>query len=126
MMLKILKQKESPLLQRQRVSAEATFKGATPSKEVFKKELASKLKAKQDLIEIRHVYGKFGEQRVKIIAHVYKDEKVMKALVHKKKEKVKKEAKPKEEKKVEAPKAEVKKEEKPAEKKQEKKEEKKK
>ena len=52
MNIKILKQKESPLLSRKRISVEATFKGATPSKSTLKKELATKLKAKEDLIEI--------------------------------------------------------------------------
>ncbi len=125
MNIKILKQKESPLLSRKRISVEATFKGATPSKSTLKKELATKLKAKEDLIEIRHVYGKFGEERAKVIAHVYDNEKVMKALIHKKKEKeVKKketvpvaETKPaepakKEEKKPEEKKEDKKKEEK--------------
>ncbi len=121
MNLKILKQKESPLLSRNRITAEVTFKGGTPSKDNLKKELASKLKAKEDLIEIRHIYGKFGEERAKIIAHVYENEKVMKALVHRKKvkEAKKEEVKPAEaaaapKPKEKSEKKEPKKEEKPA------------
>tara|TARA_Y100000296_G_C5151666_1_gene246749 strand:+ start:730 stop:1104 length:375 start_codon:yes stop_codon:yes gene_type:complete len=108
MNITITKQTESPLLSRKRIISEVSFKGKTPSRLELKKELASKLKTKQELIEIRHIYGKFGEEKAKLIAHVYEDEKVMKALVHKKKEKeVKEEKKPE----AEAPKAEVKKEE---------------
>jgi len=125
MNLKILKQKESSLLSRKRITAEVTFKGTTPSKANLKKELASKLKSKEDLIEIRHIYGKFGEETAKVIAHVYENEKVMKSLVKKKKvkEAKKEEAKPAEPAKKEAKKEEPKKEEKPAEPVKEKKEE---
>ena len=105
----ISKQTESPLLSRKRITADVSFKGQTPSRAELKKQLADKLKTQKDLVEIRHIYGRFGQETAKLIAHVYENEKVMKALVHKKKEKEakKKEAAPE----AEDPKAEEKKEE---------------
>lgn len=87
MMLNILKEKETPLLSRKRITAEVTFKGATPARVNIRKELATKLKAKEELVEIRHIYSKFGEEKAKVIAHIYDNEKVMKVLMHKKKTK---------------------------------------
>lgn len=96
MNLTIQKEKETPMLSRKRVTGEVTFKGVIPSKDNLKKELASKLKVKEELIEIRHVYNKYGEERAKVIANVYDNDKVMKILGKKVKAKKDGEQKPEE------------------------------
>ncbi len=78
--IEIVKQKKLPLLSRERVTAYAHFTGATPSRQELKESLAKKVKAKEDHIIVRHIYQCFGNNKAKIIAHVYADEKIMKAF----------------------------------------------
>ncbi|MEA3429789.1 MAG: hypothetical protein U9R08_00800 [Nanoarchaeota archaeon] len=73
--LTIKKKIESPLLSRTRVTAEASYKGSTPSEDQIKDSLASKLGTDKSLVCIRHIYTKFGEQLSKVIAHVYENKK---------------------------------------------------
>jgi len=149
MKMEILKERDTPLLSRKRVSLMANYEGPTPSRMDFLKEVSKLVDTEPDLIIIKHVYTRFGRQKAKIIAHVYSDKKEMMKLEdeyllkkHVKKEK-KEEATqadaaakdtaakveateaPKEEAKVEEKKEEAPKEEKPEEKKEEPKEEKK-
>lgn len=72
MNVQILKQEESLLLGRQRVSALITFEGgSTPSILDFKKALAVTLKQKEEHVAVRHIYQRFGRAEAKVIAHVY-------------------------------------------------------
>lgn len=96
MEFKITEKKEAILLSRKEITAIIAFKGATPSKEVIKKELASALKANEKLIVIKYVYTSFGSEAAKVIAYQYATEEDMKRIEPK--EKIKKEKAPKEEK----------------------------
>ncbi len=130
MEIEIVKEIETPLLSRKRVTAWATFQGPTPSRVQILKEAAKVLKTDEGLISIRHIYTRFGHERVKLIIHVYNDQNTMVMLEgkgladkHKQKKQVdvktgagteKKEAEFKEEKAEKKPKAkEEKAEEKP-------------
>lgn len=103
--MKKLYEKEAPLLQRKRIAFEINHeKKATPKRDEIIKQIASELKIDEKLITIRHIFTNFGENKSKIIIHIYKDEKRKKVI---EKKKVKKGDKKPEEKK-EAPKQEVK------------------
>ncbi len=84
MELEILKQKETPLLSRKRVSVMVSFNGPTPSRAKLRKEIASKLKESPEMVILRHIYTRFGKQKAKVIAHIYSDKKVMLKLEGKK------------------------------------------
>lgn len=81
MEMKILNEQETPLLSRKRITAEITYEGATPSRIKIIAELVKQVKAESKLIELRHVYAKFGDTRSKVIAHVYDNEENMKKIV---------------------------------------------
>lgn len=78
--IEVQKQTKVPLLSRERVTGYAHFDAVTPSRTDIKKALASKIKAAEDKVVIRHIYQKYGARKAKVIAHVYSDEKSMKAL----------------------------------------------
>lgn len=80
MKLEIISEKDTPLLSRKRISMMANYTGTTPSRDVLKKEIATKLNKGKNLIIIKHIYGRFGAQRCKIIVHVYDDEKTLKRI----------------------------------------------
>ncbi len=95
--MKILYEKENPLLNRKRVALEIDHpNSSTPSRTKLKSDIAKHLKTDEKLILIRHVYSKFGENKSKVIVHVYNDEKELNRL-----EKIKREKAPKEEPKSE-------------------------
>jgi len=73
MEIEIVKEIETPLLSRKRITAWASFKGPTPSRVEILKEVAKSLKTKEELISIRHIYTRFGYEKVKLIIHVYSD-----------------------------------------------------
>jgi len=73
MELKISEEKDNPLLHRKEVIAEITFDKATPSNAEVSKELADKLKAKEELIVIKKIAGGFGSTSAKVTAYVYAD-----------------------------------------------------
>ncbi len=118
MQLNITSKEEKPLLSRTEIMADITFDSATPSKEKIKEKLATILKVDANLIVVKKVFNKFGEKRAGVSAFAYKNEKDMKTIEPKPKEK-------KGAKKEEAP-AEAPKEEKEAPKKEEPKKEEKK
>jgi len=123
--MNILKEKETPLLSRKRITLEIDYDGSTPSSEQIVSELSKKASVEEKLVELRHIYNKFGKSKAKVIAHVYNDanamskiiklgkkakEKLAKTEEDKKKveeskveEPAKEEAKPEEESKVEEP-----------------------
>lgn len=78
MSIEVKKQNKLPLLNRERVTGYVHYEGVTPSRADIKKELAKKISAKEENIVVRHVYGKYGTQRSKLIAHIYTDEASMK------------------------------------------------
>ncbi|MBU0535478.1 MAG: hypothetical protein KKE20_00825 [Nanoarchaeota archaeon] len=80
MTLDIKKQRETPLLSRNRVTCMVEYQGATPSRLEFRKMVAAQLKAPEDLIIIKHIYSRFGQTQAKVIVHVYKDKKDMEKI----------------------------------------------
>ena len=131
--IKILEEKEVPLLARKKLILEVSYPtSSTPSNDSVKKSIASLLKIKEELVALRHIYPKFGEGKAKVIANIYKNlkdlkeiEEIKKKAKKEKKEKIDKREELKEkiaEKKAEEAKEEVKEE--PTEKAEEKKEEK--
>lgn len=90
MELEILKQRDMPLLDRQRIVATLNFEaGPTPSILQLKDLLADALHVDKTLLSIRHVYQRFGEPKAKVIVHVYKNRKDLERL-----EKIRKSEKP--------------------------------
>ena len=65
--------KENPLLRRKEIDAELVFTGPTPSKETIKNDIASQLKAKADVVEIKEIDTVFGQQFGKASIYVYDD-----------------------------------------------------
>jgi small subunit ribosomal protein S24e len=70
MKLDIIKERDTPLLSRKRVTISIEYEGATPSRLDLKKEVAKKVGSKEDLTIIKHVYTRFGRQKAKVIAHI--------------------------------------------------------
>lgn len=106
MEMQILKEKETPLLSRKRVTLELEAAKETPARAELVKAVAEKVKAKQELVIIKHVYSQYGNKTVKIIAHVYKDAKEMEKIEGQyllKKHEIKKEEAPAEEAPATAP-----------------------
>lgn len=93
--MKLLSEHNIPLLSRKRVVFEIeTTKGATPSRFKIRTDIAKLLKAKEELVAIRHIFQKYGCGQSKVIAHVYDNQDVRNRLDPlKKKEKPKEEAK---------------------------------
>tara|TARA_Y100000310_G_C20534842_1_gene740353 strand:- start:498 stop:908 length:411 start_codon:yes stop_codon:yes gene_type:complete len=72
MELDLIKESESPLMERKRVSFMIEFGGkCTPNILEFRDAVAAKLKVKSELVSIRHVYQRYGFARAKVIAHIY-------------------------------------------------------
>lgn len=69
--LTVLKEKESPLLARKRITLSSTFTGATPSRLELAKAVAKVTGAKPEQVVVRHVYTKFGKPEAKVICHLY-------------------------------------------------------
>ncbi len=80
MEIDIVKEKETPLLSRKRVTAWAKYEGSTPSRVDTLKEFSKKINIKPEKIVIKHMYTRFGQQDVKIIANVYDDIDTLKRL----------------------------------------------
>ena len=72
MELEITKQRETPLLERTRISAMVDFENKTPSRVQLRKDIAKKLKTDESLIIIRHVYrGCHGNFLITLIISCY-------------------------------------------------------
>ncbi|MEK6940350.1 MAG: hypothetical protein AABW49_00420 [Nanoarchaeota archaeon] len=72
MSIKIIKERDLPLLSRKRITFVLDHPGmSTPKIEAISQEVATELKSTIDCIKIQHVYPQFGLQQSKIIAHVY-------------------------------------------------------
>ena len=122
MKLEIKKQVETPLLSRSRVTLLAEYQGATPPRADIRKDVAKKVGVGEDLTIIKHIYTRFGKQKSKIIAHVYKNKEDLAKFEHEyliEKHKEKKAAEEAQPEAKEEPKEEKKAEEKPKEEKKE-------
>lgn len=95
-MIKIIDQKEIPLLNRKIMNLDFSFVGSTPRKEVIKKEIAGFLKTKEDLVVLKKVNQRFGEESAKVVVHVYDNAENLKKV-----EEINKKAKSSEKKKEE-------------------------
>jgi small subunit ribosomal protein S24e len=91
--IKILKEVNMPLLARKRYTLEIEFDGPTPRKDELKKAVANALKAKGELVALRHAYNRYGLRKFRTIAHVYSKEESFRLLETKKKKNDKKESK---------------------------------
>lgn len=80
MEIEIKKQRETPLLSRTRVTLTLDYDAATPNRLEIRKAVAHKLKAKEELVVIKHIYTRFGQKKAKVIAHVYNDKKEMESI----------------------------------------------
>ncbi len=80
MEVQIDKEKETPLLSRKRVTAWVYYDGSTPSRNETLKEFAKKMKVKPEKVVIKHMYTRFGQQYLKLIANVYNDTETLKKL----------------------------------------------
>ncbi|MBI5073323.1 hypothetical protein HZA99_05900 [Candidatus Woesearchaeota archaeon] len=78
--IEVKKQNKMPLLSRERVTGYVHFDGVTPSLVEVRKALAHKIKATEDNVVVRHLYGRYGMRRAKMIAHIYHDQAVLKHL----------------------------------------------
>lgn len=74
MNIEVTERKKVPLLSRERITAIASFEGATPSREKLLKEVAKALEVPETRIIIKHIYTRFGVQHAKVIIHVYETE----------------------------------------------------
>jgi small subunit ribosomal protein S24e len=71
MNITILEKKESPLLKRREVSGEVSFEKATPSNKDLSESLAKQLNTSADLIIVKNIYTRFGQQKAKFLAMAY-------------------------------------------------------
>lgn len=78
MSVEVKKQTKVPLLNRERVTGDVYFEEVTPSRLDVKKEIAKKTNTAENTVVVRHIYGKYGMRKAKVIAHVYQDEASMK------------------------------------------------
>lgn len=80
MKLDVIKERETPLLSRTRVTLGLEYEGATPSRLQLRKEVAGKLKVEEGLVVLKHIYTRFGQHKAKLIAHVYKNAEDLKRI----------------------------------------------
>ena len=71
MELKIDKTSDMPLLSRKRVTAWVDYTGKTPSRLELQKQIAKKISSKEDLVIVKHIYPRYGQQHAKVIANIY-------------------------------------------------------
>ena len=80
MEIEIIKENETPLLSRKRLTVKVDFEGKTPARLDLKKDIAKKIKSEPELVVIRHIYQRFGSKTAKVIVHVYSDRKMLERL----------------------------------------------
>lgn len=85
--MKILQEKEAPLLSRREITAEISYIGTTPKTGDVAALLAANMKADQKLLVVRNIYQDFGFQKAKVIAYHYMSEEDKNRYEPKKKEK---------------------------------------
>ncbi len=85
MEMQILKETDSPLLDRKEVKLKVNFfNTTTPSNSALESELVRKLKADPSLVVIKKVQQKFGSGEAEVTAYVYKNLDKMKFVEGKK------------------------------------------
>lgn len=72
--LRIVEDKRNELLARKEIKATFTTERATPSKAEIAKELAKQSGAKEESVEVKHIYQKYGKLQSEIIANIYDKE----------------------------------------------------
>lgn len=75
--MKILEQKDNPLLKRNEVKFSISFSGSTPSRKEVKEMLCSKLGADNSLVVVDIIKQGYGSPEVKGYAKVYADKEAM-------------------------------------------------
>jgi len=85
--IEVKNKKENPQLQRQEITGEIKFSGATPSNQQLRDELAKKIGVQADLVAIRHIYGAFGTGKASFEAVAYATKEQFAKIEPKKKEK---------------------------------------
>ena len=96
MKLKIIDQKEMPLLERKVINLELESHGtATPKKSEVVKELVSLLKTKESLLKVKRIHPHYGGDKADVKVHLYSNEEALKTFekVKKVKDKSKEKAK---------------------------------
>lgn len=88
MELKIVEEKNNPLLNRKEVVVDSVFSGKTPAKEETKKELAKLLKTDEKLLSLQSINQEYGSNKARLSAYVYNTSKDLESM-----EEVKKSAK---------------------------------
>lgn len=86
-MITINSEKHNLLLGRKEFSLEVSFPAKIPSKAELQKELAEKQKVNENLVVIKYVQGVYGDRKAKAVAYIYDNEKALKNVEPKKKEK---------------------------------------
>lgn len=124
MEIEITKKDSKPLLKRTEVTGRIGFEGATPSRKEVVAAVSKAMNAKKDVIIVRKVTMKYGEQAAELLAYVYDNRKSLEALeqefsIKKNTFEEKKEETPKEKPAEAKPADEAPKEDKPEEKKEE-------
>ena len=87
MEIEIKNKKENQVLQRQEITGEIKFTGATPSNKQLQEELAKKIGVQPELVAIRHIYGSFGADKAQFEAVAYASKEQFDKIEPKKKEK---------------------------------------
>ena len=77
-------QSNKVLLPRKEVRVAVSYDGATPNRKQLKKSVADKLKVKEDLVIVRHVYVRYGSKEADVVAFVYENDEALKALEYEK------------------------------------------
>lgn len=72
------------LLPRKEVTVSIVFEGSTPGRAQLRKSVADKIKAKEELVIIRHIYTKYGSKEAEVVAYVYENENALKSLEYEK------------------------------------------
>ena len=108
MKLEISHRQPDSFLKREIVTVKGSLEGATPARAVLKKEIASKLNTKPELVQVRRIAQQFGAPSFTVEVMVYKDTQLLARLEPKKyKKNNSSEQKEKEEKKAPDKKKEV-------------------
>ena len=71
---------ENPSLSRVEITADITYDGATPKASDVRAGIAQKVSGKEELIVVKHIYSRFGERSARVLAYMYSDEALLKAI----------------------------------------------
>ncbi len=84
--IEIKTEKQNPFLERKEIRGELKFTGATPSNKQLKEELAKKIAIEEDRIVVKHIYGRFGNEKAKFEAYAYSTKEKLEKTEPRKKE----------------------------------------